>query len=256
MLRWLQRWTEKAQPEATPFAPGRLVYAVGDIHGRADLLKKLLGKIDEDMTAHPPEGEPLIVFLGDYIDRGDDSAEVLSIIERLWLSRSGHEYAFLSGNHEAAMLDFLDAPEKNGEWLRFGGLQTLHSFGLKGLSEHSNDPARIEAGRALREQLASQEIFLRSALQVSVQVGNIFFCHAAIDPKLPLDAQSTEVLLWGHPGFQREGGPEGIWIVHGHTITPEPDIGLNRIGIDTGAYYSGKLVAARITDGNIRFLST
>ena len=256
MLRWLQRWTEKAQPEATPFAPGRLVYAIGDIHGRADLLKKLLGKIDEDLAAHPSEREPLIVFLGDYIDRGDDSAEVLSIIERLWLSRSNREYIFLSGNHEAAMLNFLDAPEKNGEWLRFGGLQTLYSFGLKGHSENSDDIARIEAGRVLREQLASQEILLRSALRMSAQVGNIFFCHAAINPKLPLDAQSEEVLLWGHPEFQREGGPEGMWIVHGHTITSEPDIGSNRIGIDTGAYYSGRLIAARITDGNIRFLST
>ena len=256
MLRWLQKWTEKLQPEAMPFAPGRLVYAIGDIHGRADLLKKLLGKIDEDLAAHPPEGKALIVFLGDYIDRGDDSAEVLSIIERLWLTCSDREHVFLSGNHEAAMLDFLNAPEKNGEWLRFGGLQTLHSFGLKGFSEHADGVALMEAGKALREKLASQEIFLRSALRVSVQVGNIFFCHAAIDPKLSLDAQSEEVLLWGHPSFQKKGGPEGIWVVHGHTITSEPDIGLNRIGIDTGAYYSGRLIAARITDGNLRFLST
>lgn len=255
MLQWLQKKKRPYKSESLPLAPDRVVYAVGDIHGRADLLLSILDKIDEDITAHCTD-KPLIIFLGDYVDRGDDSAKVLSTIERLWMERADHEYVFLKGNHEAAMLDFLDAPEAHREWLRFGGLQTLHSFGLRDLNEHANGSALVEAAQILRDKLASQEMFLRVGLKLSAQVGNIFFCHAAIDTARRLDDQLETVLLWGKAGFTSNGGADSAWIVHGHTITPEPDIGRNRIGIDTGAYYSGRLTAARISNGNLRFLST
>jgi len=246
---------EESVQSPLPLAPGRVVYAIGDIHGRADLLKKMLSKIREDIYNHSPSS-PLIVFLGDYIDRGDDSAEVLSIIEQMWIDKSGCQHTFLKGNHEAALLEFLDSPETNSEWLRFGGLQTLHSFGLGGVNEYSDRADLTEAVRKLREKLASQEIFLRVGLQLSVQVGNIFFCHAAIDATRRLDDQPEDVLLWGKPGFTKGRALRDAWVIHGHTVSPEPDIGHNRIGIDTGAYYTGRLTAARISDGNLRFLST
>lgn len=255
MLRWFQNTTRPRRPESISLAPGRVIYAVGDIHGRADLLQRMLEKIDEDIASDLTEN-PLIVFLGDYVDRGDESAKTLSILEHLWSGRLQHEYVFLKGNHEEAMLDFLDAPEANGAWLRFGGLQTLHSFGLQGLSEHADAGVLVDAARALREKLASQEMFLRLGLRLSIHVGNIFFCHAAIDINRPLDDQSEKILLWGKQGFTSGKGPDDAWIVHGHTITAEPDIGHNRIGIDTGAYYSGHLTAARIADGSLRFLTT
>jgi serine/threonine protein phosphatase 1 len=246
---------EEFPRNSLPLAPGRVIYAVGDIHGRSDLLKKILAKIRNDIEVHS-SASPMIVFLGDYVDRGDDSAEVLSIIERMWLDRSGCEHVFIKGNHEAAMLDFLDSPETNGGWLRFGGLQTLHSFGLRGINEHSGSAALNEAAHQLRQKLASQEMLLRAGLRLSVRVGNIFFCHAAVDVTRRLDDQPEAVLLWGKPGFTTGRAINDAWVVHGHTITAEPDIGHNRIGIDTGAYYSGRLTAARISDGNLRFLST
>jgi len=258
MIRWNFNSKKAAFSRSTlQLAPGRVVYAIGDIHGRADLLQTMLGKISEDIESHLPSS-PLIVFLGDYIDRGDDSAEVLSILERIWVNRSRCEHVFLKGNHEAAMLGFLDAPERNSDWLRFGGLQTLQSFGLGAVNEHSEGKVLKEAAQKLRKKLASQEMFLRSALQVSLQVGNIFFCHAAIDVTRQLDDQPEAVLLWGKPGFTTGRTLRDTWVVHGHTVTAEPDIGHNRIGIgiDTGAYYSGRLTTARISDGELRFIST
>jgi len=255
MLGFFRRKKSGSSRSSLPLAPGRIIYAVGDIHGRADLLKIVLGKIDADIEAHPAPS-PLIIFLGDYIDRGDSSAEVLSILEKLWLERSQREYIFLKGNHEAAMLDFLDSPETTGEWLRFGGLQTLHSFGVQGINEHASGATLNDAAAELRQKLASQEMFLRVGLRLSAQSGNIFFCHAAIDVTRGLDDQPEEVLLWGKSGFTRSRAATDAWIVHGHTVADEPDIGFNRIGIDTGAFYSGRLTVARISDGNLRFLST
>lgn len=256
VMSWFQTTRKQSKSEPLSLSPGRVVYAIGDIHGRADLLHRLLEKVDDDIANSPENIDPLIVFLGDYIDRGDDSAATLSILERLWSGCMKHRYVFLKGNHEAAMLDFIDAPETSDGWLRFGGLQTLQSFGVRGIREHADVGARIDAARTLRAKLASQEMFLRLGLKLSVHVGNIFFCHAAIDIHRPLDDQKEKVLLWGKPSFPRSNGPDDAWVVHGHTISAEPDIGHNRIGIDTGAYYSGKLTAARISDGNLRFLST
>lgn len=243
-----------ATPAYLPVAPGRTIYAVGDMHGRSDLTPRILRNILEDIAKTDPY-DPVLVFLGDYIDRGDDSAGVLEILIRLNDSPF-IETHFLKGNHEEAMLDFLASPEDGAAWLRFGGLQTLMSYGVKGAAPDAPPHVLHRIAKELREAMGSDLDFLKSCLKLNLNFGNIFLCHAAIDAQKPLDQQRKSVLVWGHRDFLKQGGGDKAWVIHGHTISEEPDVGFNRIGIDTGAYYSGALSAVKIYDGGYEFLST
>ena len=246
--------------------PDRPLYAIGDIHGRADLLQELFDLIDTDQQSSGLE-QPLAVFLGDYVDRGQDSRRVLQTLQTMQRSleadtESEGEMLCLMGNHERMMLDFLDAPEDAGpRWLRNGGIATLDSFGIDGVPEDA-PPEVLEAARdALAEALEEGNpdgiaAWLR-AMPMVAQSGNVALAHAACDPDQPIDAQLPATLLWGHAAFLTKPRTDGIWVVHGHTVVSQPSATQGRIAVDTGAYFSDRLTAAILEPGaEVRFLST
>ncbi len=243
-----QKKANKKKPVyvAAPYAPVRPLYVVGDIHGRYELLQRITDGIVEDAGDLPYD----LVFVGDYIDRGEQSQAVIEALYKI------SQLAFvtcLCGNHERMLTDFLDNPAKNGRrWMRNGGLQTLASFGVGGITETSSDDAMQLACEQFRVALDPYEPWFRS-LPVSFVSGNIFVTHAGANPNLPIEAQPEKTLLWGHPAFLREPRLDGIWVVHGHTIIDEPVDGDSRISIDTGAYATGRLTVAKITNAGVTF---
>lgn len=239
-----------------PVAPEEPVYAVGDLHGRVDLLTEMLERLDADMLSRGRD-EAQVVFLGDYVDRGDHAAEVLE-----WMHWLSWEYAgrvvCLKGNHEAMMLDFLVDPEGRGpRWLRNGGLQTLASYGIGGLTERAPAGELLMAAERLRAALPEGlEDWLRG-LPLTWGSGNLVCLHAAADPAQPIEAQDPATLLWGHRDFLSGVRSDGVWIAHGHTVVDEPEAVAGRIAVDTGACFTGRLTAAAVYPGeDVRFLST
>lgn len=229
------------------------VYAVGDIHGRSDLLIDLLRRVEEDAAQFP--GRPLTVFLGDYIDRGDHSNEVLdclSVIER----EGEAELVFLRGNHEQMMLDFLKSPERGGRWLRFGGLATLMSYGIRGITGTIAAEMLPELGERLSGAVDPAHVAFLSHLPLWFRAGNLLFVHAGADPALPPEEQDPDVLMWGMPAFGKTPRADGLWVVHGHTIVEAPRAARGVVSVDTGAYVTGRLTAARFHGGEVAFIST
>jgi len=233
------RKREVEQPvEFDPLAPEENVIAVGDIHGRFDLLNKFAD------AAIPAQ----IICLGDLIDRGEQSADVLRTLFEV------PDVITLMGNHEEMMLSFIDDPKANGErWLRYGGLQTLHSFGVSGISQTSSGPDLEKARDALYAAMGADLVEWVASLPKSWVSGNVAFVHAGADPAVPIDDQENRTLLWGHRDFGRVPRSDGMWVVHGHTIIDSPTVKQGVISIDTGAYATGKLCAATITQGDVSF---
>ena len=231
-----------------PLASAEPVYAIGDVHGRADLLARLLERIDEDRAAR---GGGQVVFLGDYIDRGDHARDVLDLL--LERADAPAPPVFLMGNHERMLLDFVEEPESGRRWLRFGGLQTLMSYGVRVVGQAADlAPARDALVEAMGPHLA----FLSDRLALSHRSGNVLFVHAAADPDTAPDDQPEEALLWGAPDFEGRPRSDGLWVVHGHTVVSTPRAQAGRVAVDTGAYFSGRLTAARIDGDALDFLST
>jgi serine/threonine protein phosphatase 1 len=220
---------------------GIRIYALGDIHGRADLLKQMFAVIDADIARNPAP-RPIEVFLGDYIDRGPDSDYALDLlIER---SRS-RETVFLKGNHEAYFLEVLRDPAKLEDWRRFGGLQTLMAYGIQP-SLNPSAAEQTELIGALLEAVPGDHLrFLRS-LKPSFECGDFYFVHAGVRPGIPLNEQQEQDLLWIRDEFLNSNENFGKFIVHGHTPVREPDMRTNRINIDTGAYATGNLTLLTI----------
>lgn len=213
--------------------PGLRVYAIGDIHGCADQLDAIHARIAED-AAHAPEPDRVIVYLGDYVDRGPDSR---GAIERALAPPIAGRAVHLCGNHEEMMLAVLDHPGDEAAialWLRNGGVATLTSYGLSG-----EDPPETWAGRLPPAHIA----FLRGLVR-RYQAGGYLFVHAGIRPGVALDAQDAEDLIWIREPFLHSEADHGAVVVHGHTPERAPVIRANRIGLDTGAVYGGKLTAA------------
>lgn len=235
-----------------PIAPTEPLCVIGDVHGRADLLEGLSRRIGD-------EAEPgtHIVLVGDYVDRGDASAAVLRML-MAEDTQTETRLTCLAGNHEEMMIAFLDDPQQTGSrWLRYGGLQTLASFGLRGISETMTGDDLERARDALREAMGPDlESWLRN-LPVQVQSGNVAVVHAGADPDLPILQQSRKALLWGHSDFSRRVRSDGVWVAHGHTVVPEVCAAGGRIPLDTGAYATGRLSAAILApDGDMRLLCT
>lgn len=225
------------------------IYAVGDIHGRADLLGLLVERIRADIARFDDERAPHIVFLGDYIDRGDHSREVLETLVALKGKFAAAKLTFLRGNHEAAMLSFLDEPSRCSDWLHFGGLQTLASYGVSPPKSTPAPPAELgRIQKSLERALGAHRAFLEKTA-LFMRSGNVVFCHAGVDPDDPIEEQSEQALLWGCSGFLAKGGIEEIRVVHGHYAAAEPVVTARRICVDTGAYYSGRLTAVRLDQG-------
>ena len=219
------------------------IYAVGDIHGRFDLMVALLDRIQADAETHDDGRRAHIVFLGDYIDRGDDSRSVMDTIIELSGANSD-ELVFLRGNHEAALMAFLDDPVAGRSWLGYGAKQTFASYGLPPVSSRTVDPQKLYD---LRDQLAvamGPQIDILETMPTHFVSGNVLFTHAGANPQRPL--QDTRAMVWGHPDFPLDGPVQGLRVVHGHYDNAEPVSEAGRICVDTGAYYTGRLTAVRL----------
>ena len=229
-----------------------VIYAVGDVHGRHDLLIRLLERIFEDAAAN--ETTPRIVFLGDYIDRGENARDTIERLIEL-AERPEAETVFLMGNHEQMLLRFLRNPASGPRWLRNGGLQTLMSYGVGGIANLHVEAEALRLRGALIEALGPHLGFIEGLLE-SHHDGNLFFAHAGADPALPTDEQDVATLLWGCERFLTTERDDGVWVVHGHFVVDRPTAEHGRIAVDTGAYFSGRLTAARIADGEVTFLES
>jgi serine/threonine protein phosphatase 1 len=228
--------------------PGERVYAVGDIHGRLDLLDRLLGMIAAYEAAHPCAAS-CVIFLGDYIDRGPDSRGVIERLQGgLPGGLTGH---FLRGNHEAVMLSCLEGPAMFANWAANGGLATLRSYGLD--AAFAADGATLLS--QLREVLPEAHLAFLRGLKMAMEVGDYFFVHAGVRPGVPLAAQAEEDCLFIREKFLKHRGGFGKIVVHGHTPVSEPEVLPNRIGIDTGSFFSGRLTALRLEGTGRAFLT-
>ncbi|MBY4893470.1 serine/threonine protein phosphatase [Rhodobacteraceae bacterium N5(2021)] len=238
--------------------PEHQTYIIGDVHGRADLLELMLELIDAHIGG-TSAADPKLVFVGDYIDLGPDSAVVLARMKELQESFPDN-VTCLMGSHERMMLDFLADPATRGpRWLRSGAVETLRSFGIAtaDLEESPEFDAYPIAAATLRRRLPSDTLKWLENLPLSWTSGNLWAVHAGADPGHAMDDQSARVLLWGHPEF--DGGPRGddIWIAHGHTEIDAPVVSEGRIGTDTGAWRTGRLTACAVrTNGRYDFLQT
>jgi len=231
---------------------GWRAYAVGDIHGRLDLLDQLLAEIHAQLARRPAH-KVLLVFVGDLIDRGPNSAEV---IERLrTYRRDGVRTMFLLGNHEEVLLRILGGEaELITKWRWFGGAECLKSYGV--------DPSQL-TGRSEQEALEivrnaipkEHKEFLESFVD-TCRFGDYLFVHAGIRPGVEVDQQRQTDLRWIREPFLLDDTDHGFVVVHGHTISPEVELMPNRIGIDTGAYRTGVLTALAIEGSRTWFLQT
>ena len=220
---------------------GIRIYAFGDIHGRADLLKKMFTVIDADLERNPVS-RPIEVFLGDYVDRGPNSAQTLDLLLERSLYR---ETVFIKGNHESFLLEVLRDPTKLEDWRNFGGLQTLMSYGIQpSLNPDATEQADLIS--ELIEVMPGDHLRFLQELKPSFLCGDFFFVHAGVRPGIPLKEQQEADLLWIRNEFLDSEENFGKFIVHGHTPVREPDIRPNRINIDTGAYATGNLTLLTI----------
>lgn len=232
---------------------GERLYAIGDLHGRVDLLDRLMAGIEQDMTTF--EGERLrLIFLGDYVDRGPDSKETLT---RLMQIQKKYDHVnFLLGNHEEAMMTFLKDPKDGEAWLDYGGLETLDSYGVSAPSPQSSPQALEKARNELAKKLPKAHKTFLESLRLSVTYGDYFFVHAGVRPGIALDEQQRHDLLWIRDEFLTSDWSPGKIVVHGHTPGERPQLARWRIGVDTGAYATGRLTCIVLENDTKRFLST
>lgn len=235
--------------------PGQRIYAVGDIHGRIDLLDRLLKAIRDDHAAEPPVDQPpALIFLGDYIDRGLGSAAVIDrLIEEDWAPFAPR---FLKGNHEAALLRFLERPETGPGWMAFGGAETLHAYGVAVPPLPADATAWRSAATALEAALPPQHVRFFKALEPCVRYGDYVFVHAGLRPGRPLEAQTELDMLTIRDPFLSARHPFPFTVVHGHTPVDAAEAKHGRIALDTGAYVSGRLSAVRLEREETSFLTT
>lgn len=221
---------------ATP-APDAPFTAIGDIHGRDDLLARALAR----------RRDP-VICVGDYIDRGPDSAGVL---RRLHAQR---DILCLAGNHEEMLLAFLADPAGRGRrWLRHGGAETLESFGLAAPDAAAPPGALAEVAGALRHAMGSDLLAWLEALPSVWWSGDVAVVHAAADPARPIEAQDRDVLRWGHRAFPGRARRDGLWVVHGHVVVAAPRVRGRVVSIDTGAWATDRLTLAHISRTGVRF---
>jgi serine/threonine protein phosphatase 1 len=238
--------------ERRPGLPAGLrIYAIGDIHGRLDLLDQMLARIDADIAARPAI-RPVYVFLGDYIDRGPSSRET---IDRLIEHGAANETVFLRGNHELMAIKCLSDRSLFDQWLRFGGLQTLASYGVipDGLAKRKQI---VELQEAFHSVLSPAHFRFLHDLVNSFSCGDFFFAHAGAKPNVELSRQKENDLLWIREEFLSSTCDFGKIIVHGHTPNDEIDVGPNRINIDTGAFATGRLTCLVIESETLSVIET
>ncbi|WP_297507247.1 metallophosphoesterase family protein [uncultured Caulobacter sp.] len=235
---------------------GRVVYAVGDVHGRLDLLDGLIARMTEDFQSLGRQDPPVLVMLGDYVDRGAQSAAVIDRLIALkgQADEGRFEFRALMGNHEETLLHFLDDPMAGPSWVEYGGGETLASYGVQRPVGRAEPEAWEEARLAFRAAFPpAHEAFLRK-LELAVAYGDYVFVHAGVRPGLPLEQQTAKDLLWIRNDFL--DNPHGLQatVVHGHTPVETVFVGRQRINVDTGAYATGVLTAVRLDGGEPKII--
>jgi serine/threonine protein phosphatase 1 len=226
--------------------PGQRVYAVGDVHGCLDRLVAMHELIAEDLASRPID-ETILVHLGDLVDRGPESAQVVE-----WLVAGppvpAQRFVNLMGNHEEMMLSAVAAFDTGSAelWMRNGGTESLHSWGV---------PHAIEQNRWATHIPIPHLLFLRD-LALHCRIGGYLFVHAGIRPGVPLRQQSRQDLLWIREPFLSSTEDHGAVVVHGHTPKRDPTVKPNRIGIDTGAVIGGALTCVVLESDRLGFLHT
>jgi serine/threonine protein phosphatase 1 len=235
----------RTSPIAASTPPETRIYAIGDIHGRSDLLHETIEHIDDDIRRRPI-AHAVEIYLGDYVDRGPDSKGVIDqLAARLVQSNA----VCLRGNHEELMERFLRNPQTLPAWLKLGGMQTLASYGV--------DP-RHDASHELHRRFSkafprAHQLFLK-CLQPWIACGDYLFVHAGIRPAIPFERQKLADLLWIREDFLTSKRDHGKFIVHGHTPVPHPEVHTNRLNIDTGAWRTGTLTCTVLENASIQFL--
>jgi serine/threonine protein phosphatase 1 len=222
------------------------IYAVGDIHGRADLLSEIIARIDDDIRRRPI-AHTIEVYLGDYVDRGPQSKTVIDLLTVRLVANGA---VCLRGNHEAVMEGFLQDPAILEYWLPLGAMQTLASYGIE---LHENETAFSLHRRFLDAFPRAHELFMQ-CLRNQFSCGDFLFVHAGIRPGVPLDDQDPNDLIWIRDEFLDDTRSHKRFIVHGHTPVPHPEIRRNRINIDTAAWRTGALTCVAIEGSTILFL--
>lgn len=235
---------------------GLRVYAIGDVHGCLGLLKRMHEAISSDLLETPPE-RAHIVYLGDYIDRGPDSRGVMDCLIERSMRGDGIGKTFLIGNHELGLFEFLENPLRE-DWLKWGGREALESYGLK--VPDVLLPADVEKlCHAFLDVLPPHHLDFLHDLETHVVIGDYLFAHAGVDPRKSITEQALSdftfirqpFLNWHLEPFY---SPFPYKVVHGHTISPQPENLPHRIGVDTGAYKGGGLSCAVLDGAEVRFL--
>jgi serine/threonine protein phosphatase 1 len=227
---------------------GLRIYAIGDIHGRLDLLKAMHNAIAAHL-AEQPAPDWRILHLGDYVDRGPDSRGVLDFL--IEAQDAEPRIASLAGNHDVSFLDFLAEPNPDGLFALNGGRQTGLSYGVE--LDFIDPSAFPEQSEAFRQAVPeAHRAFMRS-LTFSQTFGDFFFCHAGIAPDVPLEEQKPRDLIWIRDRFLDHAGLHPKVVVHGHTPSAEPEVWPNRVNVDTGAFASGVLTAF-VIDGEDKLI--
>jgi len=248
--RFKQLFKDDQEESGAAIPPDQRVYAIGDVHGRLDLLELMVEAIEADDHS-AAAAETTIILLGDLVDRGPDSAGVIELA-REWQQR--RQVRVIAGNHEEMFLTSFNNDDMLRHFLRHGGRETLLSFGV---TPEALKSATFEEVQALMAEAVPHEIraFLES-LEDMIAIGDYLFVHAGIDPALPVEEQPVETLRWIREPFLSHSAPHGPVVVHGHSITKEVEDRGNRIGIDTGAYASGRLTALVLEGTQRRYLET
>lgn len=244
----------RTQADAAPCVPdGVRVYAVGDIHGRADLLVRLHRKIAAD-AAGAAGGRCIVVYVGDYVDRGPDTCGVID--ELLGETLAGFERVFLKGNHEDFLTRFLADGSMGDVWFMNGGIETLESYGID-MAPWVWDAHGLESVQKLmHERMGPGHLEFFRTLELYRVIGDYIFVHAGLRPGVPLDRQDPRDFMWIRHEFLESRDSFGGIVVHGHTPFPEPEVRANRIGIDTKAWQSGHLTCLVLDGAERRFMQT
>jgi serine/threonine protein phosphatase 1 len=251
MLKKLKQLFASAPASTSAVPNGQRVYAIGDIHGRLDLLRQLHAKIEDDLTS--ANGlHTKVIYVGDYVDRGRESSQVIECL--IESSLPCDEHVHLLGNHDAWFRRFVEDEGEPMPWLQVGGQATVLSYGVD-CSSPSLDDERIEAMRtALQAKVPESHLKFLNALPLTHTVGDYLFVHAGIRPGIPLDAQDDEDLLLIRNPFLSSKADHGKVVVHGHSVSRKVEWQSNRIGIDTGAYATNCLTALVLEGADRRLL--
>jgi serine/threonine protein phosphatase 1 len=249
------RMFERPPQRAARFTEGRVGYAVGDIHGRVDLLAQLFDELEARAAADQRDGAPpIVIFLGDYVDRGPHSDKVIDLL--LSGRPAGFERYFLRGNHEQIMQAFMDDPMATRAWTVQGGAETLMAYGVRPPAPMAASPEEWQAtADALRAAVPPAHIDFLNRLERYVAFGDYAFVHAGVDAAYALEEQTDEDLYWARERFIASRRPFSHRVVHGHTPVEKPYVDHRRIAVDTGAYASGELTAVRLEGEDVGFVS-